>query len=75
MPIRRRLAKYQPPKKQDVQYQQISHDLAEKTKKIEREGAVMEMWFFWPLYALFKLILGEIPSIHWQIFLLISLFK
>ena len=43
MPIRRRLAKYQPPKKQDVQYQQISHDLAEKTKKIEREGAVMEM--------------------------------
>jgi hypothetical protein len=43
MPVRRRMAKYHPPKKQDVMYQQISHDLAEKSKKTEREGVVMEM--------------------------------
>jgi hypothetical protein len=43
MPVTTRRKRYQVPKKKDATYQQITHDLAEKNKKTEREGAVMEM--------------------------------
>ena len=42
MPVRRR-QKYQPPKKYDAQYQQITHDLTEKSKRDNRDGMVTEM--------------------------------
>jgi hypothetical protein len=43
MPSKRKHARYHPPKKQDVTYMQISHDIAEKAKKGEKEGVVQEM--------------------------------
>ena len=43
MPEKVKHKRYRPPKKQDALFVQISHDLAEKTKKVEREGCVQEM--------------------------------